>query len=197
MALNKRKATKELTKELEKNYLLQGACNKLGLTRSTVYRWMQENEEFAVKLRTAQAIGRRSMSDYVESKLLKNIGDHNQRAIEFWLKCNNEHYRSNEKALDRQIDSLKDQLKQGRAALAAIGSDSLFKRFVDWPKVEEYMNSPEWRERQAQLNGIYRGHSAHEKEILDQVQKILRQIKMAEHITKIGGIPNEQVELVD
>lgn len=198
MALNKRKALKELVKELEKNYLLQHACNKLGLTRSTIYRWMRENEEFAISLRASQAVGRRYMSDYVESKLFKNIEDQDQRAIEFWLKNNNERYRSHEKAMEQKIDSLKLQLRESQAALAAYGSgDLLMDRFVDWKRVSEYMDSPEWQENEIVRKGILRGTSLREIEVLDQVGKILTQKTLAEYAIKAGILPDENEDPAD
>lgn len=197
MALNKRKAQKELVKELEKNYLLQRACNKLGLTRSTVYRWMQEDEEFATAIRHAQAIGRRYMSDFVESKLLKNIEAQEQRAIEFWLRNNNEHYRSHETALDRKVEYLQKQLHESQAALAQVGKETIFKEFIDWQRVGDYLRSPEYQEIKQVLKGINTGAAAYDEKNLAQVRKVLAHILLADHITQAENIPEEYVDLVD
>ncbi len=197
MALNKRKALKELVRELEKNYLLQRACNKLGLARSTVYRWMQEDQEFAAAIHRAQAIGRRYMSDFVESKLLKNVENQEQRAIEFWLKSNNEHYRSHNTALDRQVDRLQRELRESRAALAMVGKESLFKDFIDWRKVGEYLQSPEREKIREALEGINTGASAYDSKNLQQVRKILAEIQLAEHLADASNVPEEYVDLVD
>ncbi len=183
MALDKPKALKALVKELEKNYLLQRACSKLGLTRSTVYRWMQEDPAFAAELRAAQGIGRRYMSDYVESKLLKNVEDQNQRAIEFWLKSNNERYRTHEKALQRQIDSLKEQLRESQSALAAYPNDELF-NYVDLEKLRNYIDSTEWNEGVQLLERISQGASPQEQEVLRQVKLILKQTALAKNAIK-------------
>ena len=183
MALDKPKALKELVKELEKNYLLQRACSKLGLTRSTVYRWMQEDPAFAAELRAAQGIGRRYMSDYVESKLLKNVEDQNQRAIEFWLKSNNEHYRSHEKALQRRIDGLKEQLSEAQAALAAYPNDELYE-YMDLEKFRDYLGSKEWNEGFKLLERIHQGGTPKEQEVLRQVKLILKQTSLAKNAIK-------------
>jgi hypothetical protein len=45
--------------------------------------------------------------------------------------------------------------------------------------------------------GIYSGQNPREREILEQVKKVLRQMEIAKHITKVDDIPDEQVELVD
>lgn len=197
MALNKRNALTELVKELEKNYLLQRACNKSGLTRSTVYRWMRADESFANKIRVAQTIGRRYMSDFVESKLLKNIENGDQRAIEFWLKNNNEHYHSTEKATQRKIDQLTEDLQQSRAALNVMGRGNVYKDFIDWPKVMEYAESPEFKTATELEHGIYAGSLPNEKVVLDQARRIVTEFKIAEFIADAGILPEEPIDLVD
>lgn len=197
MALNKRRTRKELIQELEKNYLLQPACSKLGLTRSTVYRWMKEDQEFDQAVRLAQSMGRRYMSDYTESKLFKNIESQNQRSIEFWLKNNNEHYKSRDRAADKIIESLSQQLKESRSALSAVGSRNLYFDFIDVEKVMNYLESPEVMETKALRQGIYSGHSVHEKELLAQMRKLLVQMKIAEYAEGAGLLPEESDELAD
>ena len=196
MALDKPKALKQLVKELEKNYLLQRACSKVGLTRSTVYRWMQEDPTFAAELRAAQGIGRRYMSDYVESKLLKNVEDQNQRAIEFWLKSNNEHYRSHEKALERKIDILETKLRESQAALSAYPDEELL-NYIDMQKLNSYIGSHEWEEGVQLLGQIYQGGTPHQQEVLQQVKLILKQTALAKIALKGGFLPDENNELVD
>ena len=96
MATSKNMTKKQLVEELEQNYILLRACTKLGLARSTVYRWMKEDESFEESVHYAQKLGRRNMSDFIETKLIANIEDGNQRAIEYWLGHHNDDYRSKE-----------------------------------------------------------------------------------------------------
>ena len=196
MALNKPKALKALVKELEKNYLLQRACSKLGLTRSTVYRWMQEDPEFAAEVRAAQGIGRRFMSDYVESKLLKNVEDQHERAIEFWLKSNNERYRTHEKALQRQIDVLKDKLRESQTALSVYPNEELF-NYIDMQKLNNYVGSAEWDEGMQLLERIAQGGTPQEQEVLRQVKLVLKQTALAKNALKSEFLPDENDDLVD
>jgi len=196
MALNKPKALKALVKELEKNYLLQRACSKLGLTRSTVYRWMQEDPEFAAEVRAAQGIGSRFMSDYVESKLLKNVEDQHERAIEFWLKSNNERYRTHEKALQRQIDVLKDKLRESQTALSVYPNEELF-NYIDMQKLNNYVGSAEWDEGMQLLERIAQGGTPQEQEVLRQVKLVLKQTALAKNALKSEFLPDENDDLVD
>lgn len=194
MALDKAKAAKQLIKELEKNHLLQRACNKLGIARSSVYRWMQEDVELATKIKAAQSIGRRTMSDYVESKLLKNIEGGNQRSIEFWLKSNNDRYRSNDKALDRQIQQLKEQVSESEAALAAVGKN-FYSEFMDLRKLRDYTSSELKNAEQSSLG--QRSLTEHDLEVIEQARRMLKRIMIADYITSTGELPEEDDELVD
>jgi predicted DNA-binding transcriptional regulator AlpA len=198
MALNKRSALKALCKELEKNYLLQRACNKLGLTRSTVYRWMNEDKEFASAIRIAQNIGRHYMSDFVESKLFKNIEDREQRAIEFWLKGNNERYRSHEKALERKLDAVKHQLRESELALSQMGGSNILSAFIDWPKVTEYLRSDEWMSMQSLRMGIVQENNPNDKLVLKKARQLITQMQLAEEATKESiALPKEDIDLID
>lgn len=197
MVLNKLKIRKDLIQELEKNYLLQPACSKLGLTRSTVYRWMKDDQEFDQSVKMAQSVGIKYMSDYTESKLFKNIENQEQRAIEFFLRNNNERYKVRDRAADRTINNLNQQLRETQAALANAGPNRLYTRFLNVEKVEEYFESPEYRKREMLRKGIYKESNLQDKEIMNQVRKIIAQVKFAEFIQSENILPEENDELAD
>ncbi len=194
MALDKAKTVKQLVKELEKNYLLERACKRLGVTRSTVYRWMQEDVELATRIRAAQSVGRRTMSDYVESKLLKNIEGGNQRSIEFWLKSNNERYRANDKTHDRQIQKLEEKIRESEAALAAVGKN-FYSEFMDLRKLRDYMRLE--LENTERSSAEYRNLTEYDLKVVEQARKMLKRMMIADYITHIGGLPEEDDDLAD
>ena len=66
--------------------LLQGACQKTGISRSTYYRWRKENKKFKRYADKAIRAGTLFVNDMAESQLLSAIGDKNMTAIIFWLK---------------------------------------------------------------------------------------------------------------
>lgn len=197
MVLNKLKVRKDLIQELEKNYLLQPACSKIGLTRSTVYRWMKDDQEFDQAVKMAQSVGIKYMSDYTESKLFKNIENQEQRAIEFWLRNNNERYKMRDRAADRTINNLNQQLKESQAALANVGPNSLYTRFLNVEEVTKYFKSSKYREEEKLRKGIYKESTIHDKEIMDQVRKIIAQEKFAKLAQSAGILPEENDELAD
>lgn len=68
------------------------ACEKVGLSRNTVYRWCKEDPEFKERLDVAISTGTDSINDLAESKLIGHINSGNLRAIQYWLDNNKRNY---------------------------------------------------------------------------------------------------------
>ena len=58
------------------------ACKKLGLPRSTFYKWLKEDQKFAKEVRDIENIA----LDFAESQLHNQIEDGNTSATIFYLK---------------------------------------------------------------------------------------------------------------
>lgn len=68
------------------------ACEKVGLSRNTVYRWCIEDSDFKARMDTALESGVHSVNDLAESKLISHINGGNLRAIQYWLDNNKKNY---------------------------------------------------------------------------------------------------------
>ena len=81
MAQNKKE---KLLKALQETQgLIYHACKKAGnISRSTYYRYMREDEEFAKAVEDIKE----AQIDYVEGQLIKNISDGKETSIIFYLK---------------------------------------------------------------------------------------------------------------
>lgn len=77
---------KLLLEHLEKTPIVQIACEKSGVGRSTYYRWIEQDKKFARSAKQALSKGVLIMNDLAESQLLKSVRDGNMTAIIFWLK---------------------------------------------------------------------------------------------------------------
>ncbi len=77
---------KLLLEHLEKTPIVQIACEKSGVGRSTYYRWLEQDKKFARSAKQALSKGILIMNDLAESQLLKSVRDGNMTAIIFWLK---------------------------------------------------------------------------------------------------------------
>lgn len=82
-----------LAEHLKRIPIIQIACEKLGISRSTVYRWRNENPEFDAILTEAVNKGKSIINDMAESKLIAGIQGNNMTAIIYWLKHNHKNYR--------------------------------------------------------------------------------------------------------
>lgn len=76
---NKEKVIQALEQSLG---VVTTALNKLNLHRSTFYRWMQEDEEFAQQVKEIQDI----TLDFAEAQLFRQIKEGNTTATIFYLK---------------------------------------------------------------------------------------------------------------
>lgn len=82
-----------LLEQLNKTPIVQIACEKTRIARSTYYRWIEDDKEFDNKIREAIRKGKSLINDMAESKLISAIQNGNTTAIIYWLKNNHENYR--------------------------------------------------------------------------------------------------------
>lgn len=87
------KQKKLLIEHLKKIPIIQIACEKLGISRSTYYRWRDEDPEFENIATEAVNKGKSIINDMAESKLIAGIQGNNMTAIIYWLKHNHKNYR--------------------------------------------------------------------------------------------------------
>ena len=82
----KRNRDKELVLEqLRKIPIITVACEKVGVGKSSVYRWREEDKKFSKDLEEALTEGESLVNDMGESQLISLIKERNLPAIRFWL----------------------------------------------------------------------------------------------------------------
>ena len=81
-----------LLEQLKKTPIVQIACEKTDVGRSTYYRWRDEDKEFAKRADEALQEGSLLINDMAESQLLSAVRDKNMTAIIFWLKHHHKAY---------------------------------------------------------------------------------------------------------
>lgn len=87
------KTKQKLLKELEKTGNVYLACLKVGIDRSTHYRWLDSDKTF--KKQASQAIrrGKENSCDIAKHALMLKVKDKDMRAIEYLLSHNDPAYR--------------------------------------------------------------------------------------------------------
>lgn len=126
----KRRTKQEIFKEtvvekLKENPLISFVAKKVGVGRSTLYRWANEDIIFKDKVIEAQIIGRNMLNDVAISKLMVSIDQGDIRAIIFWLKHNHPDFIDPEKALT-------NELSRSKGKLSVEQKEGIIKRVKQW-----------------------------------------------------------------
>lgn len=83
---------KAIVAQLRRTPIVQLACERTDVGRSTYYKWRARDKIFARVASKAQESGKFFINDLAESKLLRLVQDDNLSAIIFWLKHNHPKY---------------------------------------------------------------------------------------------------------
>ena len=83
----KEKQKKEIVEELRKTPIVQYACQKYNVPRSTFYRWMKSSKKFKKEVKAALTDGCDLINDLAISQLIGKIKNGDNTMIIFWLKC--------------------------------------------------------------------------------------------------------------
>ena len=86
MSRNQQEDKAKLLAQLHKTPIVQVACERTGIPRSTYYRWHKDDEAFSESCDTAITESTGLINDMAESQLISAIKDKNLTAIIFWLK---------------------------------------------------------------------------------------------------------------
>ena len=83
--MKKYRKAKIFLEELRKVPIVSVACEAVGLSRMTVYRWRKEDAEFRSAMDQAEKSGNNSINDLANSRLIKHVQNGEPWAIKFWL----------------------------------------------------------------------------------------------------------------
>lgn len=92
--MKKDKKRNEFLAELRKIPIIQVACEKVGLSRTSIYRWKDDDLEFKKEMEQAMADGEAYVNDMSESQLLTLIKEKDWSAISFWLRHHHNAYKN-------------------------------------------------------------------------------------------------------
>ncbi len=110
-----------LLDQLKRTPTLETSCQKVGVSRATVYRWIANSKKFERQIDESLNEGRKFMSDVAENQLFALISERKIEAIRLYLSTHNPRY-SNKLELSGSIESkekplTKEEKKLIRAAL--------------------------------------------------------------------------------
>ena len=130
----KKDKRKLFLEELSETPIVAVVCKRVGLSRQTIYRWCAEDRDFKREFDEAIARGRDSINDLAESKLIANINEGKQRAIEFYLRNNKLNY--NRPKSFYHDDAIRSELDRNRDILRELAERSKLKNISGLDKDE-------------------------------------------------------------
>lgn len=107
MKTNKQKQL--ILEQLKKTPIIQVATEKVGVARSSFYRWKATDKKFAAAVDEAIDQGVSLMNEYAESMLISAIKDQNLTAVFYWLNHRHPAYETRMR-IDGRIKHQTDEL---------------------------------------------------------------------------------------
>lgn len=108
-----KKLQNEIVEQLKKMPIIQVACKKAGIPRSTFYRWRKANNTFAQEIEEALDEGTNMISEIAESQLINAIKEKNMTGILFWLRNRHPAYKNRLEVTSKDNNAeLTDEQKQ-------------------------------------------------------------------------------------
>lgn len=92
--MKKDRIQKLVLEQLRKMPIIQVVAEKVGVSRSTIYRWKDESKQFHKDFDEAFAEGEDLINDMGESQLLLLMKDKHWPSIAFWLRHRNPKFRN-------------------------------------------------------------------------------------------------------
>lgn len=84
--MKKNKKQEEFLENLRKVPVVRIACDKVGISRMSAYRWRNNDPEFLTAMDEALVEGEAFVNDMTEVQLLNLIKEKNWPAMSFWLR---------------------------------------------------------------------------------------------------------------
>lgn len=78
---------------LKERPFIHAAAKAHHISPDTIYRWKKDNYDFRRKLLKVLEMGRKNLIDFVESKLIQEIGKGSVQGMKFFLEHNDKRYR--------------------------------------------------------------------------------------------------------
>lgn len=85
MAKVQNRKKRKLLEQLQQMPIVEVACKRVGVPRSTYYRWRKEDPVFESQATEALAQGVDVVNDVAESKVISGVNDGEQSYVRYWL----------------------------------------------------------------------------------------------------------------
>jgi hypothetical protein len=136
LAIETEKQKMLIVLQLRKTPIVQAACERTGIGRSTYYKWRANDITFARAADRAIEAGNFLINDLAESKIIRMIQDNNLTAAIFWLKNNHPKYSINRIIHEYEVVTDRPSVEEQNVSVQEI-SRLLAKKIMPKPTVDE------------------------------------------------------------
>lgn len=105
-----------LLAQLERTPIIELACDKVKVSRTTFYRWVHANKDFAKDVEKSLVTGREFINDLAESQVISLIRQGEIAAMRLWLQHNSHRY-ANKLELTGTVTTKEEPLTKMEKAL--------------------------------------------------------------------------------
>lgn len=136
--MKKDSVRKKFIEELEKTPIISVACEKIGISRNTFYRWLKEDNYFALDVDKAMNMGVSLVSDFAESNVLNGIKNKDSKYTMYWLSHRHSEYRR-QFTRDNEKEHYKAESREKRIKMLEADIEAQ-KWFDTWVKAKQDMD---------------------------------------------------------
>jgi len=90
--MKKYKLSKQFLEEFSKVPVISVACERVGISRNTLYKWKKDDDNFRKEIEKAEKLGTESITDLAQSKLILHVQRGEPWAIKFLLRNRHKNY---------------------------------------------------------------------------------------------------------
>jgi hypothetical protein len=139
-------AKENLRAELEKNPNISAACNNVGISRQTYYRWVMSDGSFKLAMESALSLGVEYVNNIAESHVIRGVQNGDKSYVKYWLNNRHQAYKRNDRYANPHIfvvDTLKEEahLKEIEEYLKINGYPKYFREVIPIRDQEEKGNN--------------------------------------------------------
>lgn len=122
--MKKHRIKDNFLEQLRKIPIVQVACEKLDVSRNSIYKWKKTDKKFAEEMEKALTEGEALVNDLTENQLLTLIKEKEWSAISFWLRHRNPKFKDKievtTKITDEKLTPEQEQIVRKALELGSI-----------------------------------------------------------------------------
>ena len=129
--MKKSRVVKKFLDELKDTPNVSIVCRKIGISRNSVYRWINKDPELKKLLEECLLMGIENINDLAESKLINHINNGDFKSIKYWLSNRKKEYITPRKPINPIKEYLEDKIDKIQITIVENKDNKTIQRKID------------------------------------------------------------------